>query len=332
MHLPPKARSWIVIGLAAGPFLVLSMGPSSLRAAVTRDEVERAIRDGVRYLKQEQRGDGMWADVHGDARTGTTSLVTLALLTAGEKPDSPTVRKAIDYLRTFGPDQLNSTYAIALQTMVYAAAEPERDMLRIAANVSWLESAQIKPGDPVPWPGSWTYSSSKRTQPGDNSNSQYALLGLGAASEVGVPVKPEVWAMARAYWEHCQKGDGSWAYTPDSAASTASMTCAGISSLVITGLKRFQGRESLHGELINNCGKGAASISLQRGIDWLANHFQVGQNYGNGQQWKLYYLYGLERAGRLGGLRFFGQHDWYRLGAEELVHDQNKLSGFWQGR
>ncbi|MGZ3316821.1 MAG: hypothetical protein ACXU95_05915, partial [Isosphaeraceae bacterium] len=149
MHLPPKARSWIVIGLVAGPFLVLSMGPSSLRAAVTRDEVERAIRDGVRYLKQEQRGDGMWADVHGDARTGTTSLVTLALLTAGEKPDSPTVRKAIDYLRTFGPDQLNCTYAIALQTMVYAAAEPERDMLRIAANVSWLESAQIKPGDPV---------------------------------------------------------------------------------------------------------------------------------------------------------------------------------------
>ncbi len=110
------------------------------------------------------------------------------------------------------------------------------------------------------------------------------------------------------------------------------MTCAGISSLVITGLKRFQGRESLHGELINNCGKGAASISLQRGIDWLANHFQVGQNYGNGQQWKLYYLYGLERAGRLGGLRFFGPHDWYRLGAEELVHDQNKLSGFWQAR
>ena len=38
--------------------------------------------------------DGSWADVHGEARTGTTSLVTLALLTAGEQPDSPTVRKA----------------------------------------------------------------------------------------------------------------------------------------------------------------------------------------------------------------------------------------------
>ena len=192
-------------------------------------------------------------------------------------------------------------------------------------------TAQIKPGDPVSWPGSWTYSDSKRTQPGDNSNTQYALLGLHAASEVGVPVKPEVWALARAYWEKSQKHDGSWAYTPDSAASTASMTCAGISSLIITGLKRFQGQEFLQGETIQNCGKGGVSPSLQRGIDWLASHFQVGQNYGNGQQWKFYYLYGLERAGRLAGLRFFGQHDWYRLGAEELVHEQNKLSGFWQG-
>ena len=161
----PKGRFWIVIGLAVGSFLVPLIGPNSLRAAVTRDEVERAIRDGVRFLKQEQKGDGSWADVNGDARSGNTSLVTLALLTAGEKPDSPTVRKAIDYLRTLGPDQLNSTYSIALQTMVYAAAEPERDMLRIAANVNWLESAQIRSGDPIPWPGSWSYSSSKRASP-----------------------------------------------------------------------------------------------------------------------------------------------------------------------
>ena len=326
-----RIRSRIAIGVAITLFLPHLFRPSSASAAVTREEVERAIREGVRYLKNEQRADGSWVDVHGEARTGTTSLVTLALLTAGEKADSPTVSKALALLRNFSPEQLNSTYAIALQTMVFAAAEPERDLNRILANVDWLERAQIKTGDPVYWPGSWTYSSSKRTQPGDNSNTQYALLGLNAATEVGVPVKPEVWALARTYWERSQKHDGSWAYTPDSGASTASMTCAGISSLVITGLKRFQGQEFLQGEAIQNCGKGGISPSLQRGIDWMASHFQVGQNFGNGQQWKLYYLYGLERAGRLGGLRFFGQHDWYRMGAEELVHEQNKLSGFWQG-
>ena len=64
-------------------------------------------------------------------------------------------------------------------------------------------------------------------------------------------------------------------------------------------------------------------------MDWLATHFDVKQNFGNGQQWKFYYLYALERAGRLAGVRFFGQNDWYRLGAEEIVGLQNKFSGFW---
>jgi Domain of unknown function (DUF4159)/Prenyltransferase and squalene oxidase repeat len=306
-------------------------GCASCSAAVTREEVERAIREGVRYLRSIQRGDGSWADVENDARTGVTSIVTLALLTAGERPDSPVIRKSLEYLRGFTPSDLHSTYAISLQTMVFAAADPERDTLRIAANVQWLENAQIKPGDQQLWPGAWSYSDSKRGRPGDNSNSQYALLGLHAASEAGVQIKPTVWELARIYWERCQKIDGSWAYTPESPSSTSSMTCAGLSSLIIVGQRTFQGEEFLQGEAIQNCGKGGANKHLRAGIDWLANHFQVGQNFGAGQQWKYYYLYGLERAGRLSGVRFFGQHDWYRLGAEELVHEQNKLRGFWQG-
>ena len=39
----------------------------------------------------------------------------------------------------------------------------------------------------------------------------------------------------------------------------------------------------------------------------------------------------MERAGRLSGERFFGDHDWYREGAEELVHEQDRFDGFWQG-
>ncbi len=110
------------------------------------------------------------------------------------------------------------------------------------------------------------------------------------------------------------------------------MTCAGISSLIISGLRRFQGGEFLQGESIQECGSGGMNRSLQRGIDWLASHFQVGQNFGAGHQWQFYYLYGLERAGRLAGIRFFGQHDWYRLGAEELVHEQDPRNGSWHGQ
>ena len=318
---------WVTIIL-----IVAALGTAKpCAAAVTREEVERAIREGVRFLKAAQRDDGSWADVENDARSGVTSMVTLALLTAGERPDSPTIRKALEYLRGLNPDELHSTYAISLQTMVFAAANPTVDVLHMARNVEWLEAAQIKPGDAQFWPGSWSYAESKRGRPGDNSNTQYALLGLHAASEAGIPVKPTVWELSRNYFERTQKRDGSWGYTPDSNNPTASMTCAGVSSLIISGLKRFQGGEFLQGDRIEECGSGGVNRSVQRGIDWLASHFNVGQNFGAGQQWKFYYLYGLERAGRLAGVRFFGAHDWYRLGAEELVHDQDKLSGSWRG-
>jgi hypothetical protein len=303
-------------------------GPPGSRLA---EQVEPAIKKGASFLKQNQRQDGSWADIEQESRTGMTSLVTLALLSAGERSDSPTIRKAVEHLRQFGPRDLHSTYAISLQTMAFAQTDPERDRSRIAANARWLEQAQIKPEDPVFWPGSWTYSESKRARPGDNSNSQHALLGLHAASEAGVPVRPEVWQLARNYWEKCQRHDGSWAYTPDATNSTASMTCAGVSSLIIAGLRRYQGQEFLQGDEIKHCGKERVNPTIQRGIDWLANHFFTGQNFGTGQQWRFYYLSGLERTGRLAGVRFFGEHDWYRLGAAQLAHEQNEVSGFWRG-
>jgi RNA polymerase sigma factor (sigma-70 family) len=305
-------------------------GPERRRSALG-EQVDRAIKGGIRFLESQQQPDGSWADIDQESKTGMTSLATLALLSAGEKYDSPAVRKALEYLRRFGPDGLNSTYAISLQTQVFSAADPDRDRLRIFANVEWLERAQIRPGDQVNWPGSWSYSDSKGARPGDNSNTQYALHGLHAASEAGVLVKPDVWTLARAYWQQSQKRDGSWSYTPDSPTSTASMTCAGISSLIIVDERRFQGLEHLKGDDIQDCGKGSSNRNLTAGTDWLARNFTVRENTGNGQQWRFYYLNGLERAGRLSGIRFFGANDWYQVGAEELVHDQDRLSGFWQG-
>src|SRR3954467_6751699 len=105
------------------PILLLAVPVLSARGQVTREEVEKAIRDGVRYLKEEQKADGSWADYRGgEMPTGTTSLVTLALLTAGEPADEPHVARALEYLRQFTAEQLDRTYTVALQTMVFAAA------------------------------------------------------------------------------------------------------------------------------------------------------------------------------------------------------------------
>ena len=331
----PSPLAWITLivgALLAGSLAPRAEGFQRAQRPINRDDVERAIRGGIRFLLKQQNSDGSWNDIDAASKTGTTSLVTLALLTAGESAESEPIRRALSYLRKFDPGQLDSVYAVSLQTMVFAAARPREDIVRIQSNVDWLQEAQIVAGDHSPWPGSWTYKLSK-IERGDNSNTQYALLGLNAAAEVGVRVRPEVWKLARDYWLKYQLADGSWSYTPEgNNGPTASMTCAGISSLVITGLKKYRGVEKLVGDReVEECGRGGADPALQSGINWMATHFMVGQNFGAGQQWKYYYLYGLERTGRLSGVRFFGSHDWYREGAEELVHDQDKLDGFWRG-
>jgi prenyltransferase beta subunit len=325
-----RARERFSVACALALFTICGSAPA--RGDVTAKQVEDAIRSGVRYLVRQQQADGSWPDADVRAHTGTTSLVMLSLLTAGERIGAPHIDNGLAFLERMSTNDLGRTYSVALQTMVFAAADPAKYRIRLAKNVEWLERAQIKEGDFHEWPGSWTYTADKET-PGDNSNTQYALLGLHAAAEVGIPVKPEVWLRSRQYWEMAQRRDGGWGYMPYAGDTpTASMTCAGISSLVITGLKRFQGQEVLlpNGE-VRNCGRGGLNVDLQAAVEWLSRHFRVNENWGRGQLWKYYYLYGLERAGRLTGQRFFGQHDWYREGAEYLVHEQDRLQGYWVG-
>jgi hypothetical protein len=330
---PGSRRLSLVLTLS---FVLSLLAPG--RAAVTREEVEQAIQDGIRFIKNQQDNDGSWPDFDGRTRGGTTALAALALATAGVPAADRNLAAALDYLDRFSAQDLGKTYTVALQTMAFAAADPVRYKVQLQRNVLWLENAQIKPGDRVPWPGSWEYDDTKDQQ-GDNSNTQYALLGLNAAAEAGIKVDPQVWLLSRQYWELGQKRGGpqtgGWGYFPrDGNDSSGSMTCAGIASLIITGMKRFEGQEILVDDQIRNCGKGGINPDLQRGIDWLAANFRVSENPGGrGQLWKYYYLYGLERVGRLSGQRYFGNHDWYFEGAEHLIHDQNRdvLTGKWTG-
>jgi Domain of unknown function (DUF4159) len=320
-------RNWVLAASIAG-CLASSLAPTPSSAAepapaagVTREDVEQSIKIGVNFLLKAQRDNGSWG-----SSTGESALVTLALLTAGESPDSDPMRRAIGYLGNATVNPSQATYTVALVTMVLAAADPEKHRDEIARYAEWLELAQTTSG-------AWTYNTSGRRAGGggDNSNTQYALLGLNAASEAGFAVRSETWLRARRYWEQAQNFDGSWGYTSRSG-STGSMTCAGISSLIITGLKRVQGREQLVGNRIEGCGEEGVSPSLQRGIDWMATHFDVVHNINAGGSWHYYYLYGLERVGRLSGRRFFGNNDWYREGAAHLVQTQDRLQGFWIGQ
>ncbi|HVT30899.1 MAG TPA: DUF4159 domain-containing protein, partial [Lacipirellulaceae bacterium] len=221
---------------------------------------------------------------------------------------------------------LDKTYTVSLQTMVLCAAEPKRDMLLIRRNAQWLEAHQIKDG---PRKGAWSYPGPG----GDNSNSQFAVLALYDAQRVGVEISRETWESAAKYWRDTQNDDGSWGYVPGDAG-TGSMTCAGIGGLAVSSAALESGDAAIENGHVVCCRPHVVDDRLERAIDWLGDRFSVNHNprpSGGGQSCLYYYLYGLERAGRLTARRFIGKHDWYREGAEVLVREQDSLSRYWKG-
>ncbi|WP_197443196.1 DUF4159 domain-containing protein [Lignipirellula cremea] len=299
-------------------------------ADVTAKQVADAIDRGVVYLKGAQnRTDGSWPEWVGQPG-GTTALCALALLNCGVPPEDEAIQKALRYLRT--KEKPGMVYSVALQTMVFCAAEPNKDRLAIARNVQWLEATQISNGHAK---GAWAYSSDFGR--GDNSNSQFALLALHEAEKVGVKVKQQTWRLTLDYWLRNQHDDGSWSYTPDEAEdrATGSMTCAGISSLIIASGKVSGGDAVVADDRIQCCSPHGDDAPVERALQWMGRHFSVASvpaaRGGAGTGYLLYYLYGMERVGRLSGRRFLGEHDWYRAGAELLIAHQDKLSGYWKG-
>ena len=304
----------------------VSIAPAA-RAEVTAEQLRDAIQDGVDYLRGRQRADGSWPEWRGKEGT-ITSLVALALLNAGVPPEDEQMQRALRYLRGL---RLKETYGTSLQTMVFCEAEPGKDAPRIAGNVAWLEKAQVRSG---PYKGAWSYA--EPGSEGDNSNSQFALLALHEAEQAGVEVKDQTWRLARDYWERCQNDDGSWSYKLE-GPGYGSMTCAGIASMIIASGKVHDQDAAVRGEQINCCRpRDAEDDPIERGLIWLGRHFQVDQNPGH-PMWRLYYLYAVERVGRLSARRFFygraGQtYDWYREGAASLLRGRGALQDFWRGR
>lgn len=306
-----------------------SMLPGTLRAQlvddavdpITAEQVREAINGGVKYLLEEQNQNrGTWNDL-APYPGGVTALCTLALLNSGIEPSHPQIQKALKYLRTLEPTK---TYSVSLQTMVFCAAEPRRDQVLIQRNVSWLESTQVPNG-------SWSYPSGD----GDNSNAQFAVLALHEAERAGAIVRPDTWQKAADYWEKCQNPDGAWGYRLDFNEGLGSMTCAGIGATVICRERVHKADASVENGFVQCCQPQTDDDSLERAINWLARNFSVRRNPGRrgaGQVWHYYYLYGLERVGRLTARRFIGDHDWYREGADFLVRQQDPFSHRWQGQ
>ncbi|MCA9040541.1 MAG: DUF4159 domain-containing protein [Planctomycetaceae bacterium] len=303
------------IGLLATP----------LSAQLTQESVLSSIRQGTQFLFSKQNADGSWASTvtvlpHDDQGIGTTSLVVLALLNCGLEPDEPHVKKGLEWIRK-SPDT-SSTYTVSLKLMALAAAkQPEKDLTRIQLLAAKIEGGQTGGGD-------WGYSAPAGAHT-DNSNTQFALLALRDAAHAGARVDRETWEKSLKHFRGTQFRDGSWGYFYGGATGYGSMTVAGISSYVICRSMLAEEDNLKADGTPDCCGQREEEDTLERGINWMTRHFDVDANPAKSGYFLFYYLYGLERAGRLSGIRFFGNHDWYREGATFLVANQSRQDGSW---
>jgi hypothetical protein len=161
---------------------------------------------------------------------------------------------------------------------------------------------------------------------GDNSNSQYAALGLRACLDADIDVDPQVLALARKWWLGAQNSDGGWGYNDHgdkgggenaegiSNTSYGSMTVGAVGALCIYDY--YTGVQYKQDPVVN------------KGIDWIAKNYDVSKNPMKNKFAYLYYLYGLERAGILYGTEKFGANEWYPDGANHLLSTQQPGGGW----
>jgi hypothetical protein len=285
------------------------------------EKVRSAIDRGVTYLKDQENNTGDWEknSIHTNFPGGETALAMLALLNSGVPPSDPIIKRGLIYLRGLKPQH---TYVVGIQTMVLAAARDPIDRVQIQKNVDWLWDNRVKGGDELL---GWDYRGGGQSP--DMSITQYALLGLHDAHQYGgAKIEREKWVKVRDLYLRTQNADGGWGYGRGrDDASILTMTTAGLCGLSIVATELNEGREVLLNDgTAKNCGDYKENPARARAEAWITQHFSFKNDRAT-----YYNLYGIERAGRLSGQRFLGNHDWYREGCNFLLREQNRETGAW---
>ena len=161
----------------------------------------------------------------------------------------------------------------------------------------------------------------------DNSNTQFATLGLWAAGRHGVPMERPLALLARRF-QVSQTPKGGWAYhyqLHPGGDDSPSMTGAGLLGLAV-------GR-GVTADLKSSDADAAGEDPLvEKAMRMLSDHIgarvdaKVRRKGARGANY--YLLWSLERVGMLYGRKTFGDKEWYPWGAEELV-DAQKADGSW---
>lgn len=204
---------WIVACL-----VVLGCGllTGSSGYAQTAQEVESARQKGMEYLKGEQYDDGSW-DFEGH-EVGITSLCAMALIENGVSVSDPIIDKAHRFVQKEMEDE-KGTYDIALAILFLSRVGDRDNRPKIRDLAARLIAGQTVEGGwgytcPLASSGILSNPDDKpKLQPGvgDNSCTQFAVLGLWVSSRWGVDITDTMSLVGDRFIE-TQREDGGWPY------------------------------------------------------------------------------------------------------------------------
>ena len=280
-------------------------------------KVNAAIDRGVAFLKSQQEPEGTWK-----ARSGYTALATTALIKSGLGLQDESVRKAVIWLRKHD-DEVEGTYDVACTLLMLAALDDARFK-------EWMQQLVIRLAK-YQKSGTWGYPSDRP----DLSNTQYAALGLWAASLKGAKVPERIWATLADQLGDYMDTAGSFAYRPlprrfdvwpehDTFPGEGSdtMTAAGAGTAIIC-LKMLPNQPE------HQARRQRLTLLKVRGLSWVHRAFNRVDRLADPQEENTgYYLYGLERVGALARSISFGNENWYNIGAARLLFSQT-FEGGW---
>jgi len=367
-HIAPQRLFGVAAAVACLAMLGCNAQPSALTAPSTRpapadanapagpdglslEVVDKAIKNGAEYLKKSQGIDGSWPGHTDKYPVGPTAIATYALLESDMiKVTDPKMKSALDWLakRQIPVRMLSGTgagapvaaggtsafctktYELGLRANAFLAAmkrsgmsnSPYRPFLKSDVLMLMLSTAD----------GSYGYDSlGDGKSSGDNSNSQYGVLGVWAGVQADEEVPREYWYKVLTHWLGCQTGEGGWSYRGNQNPS-ATMTTAGLAAISLCF-------DNLLADGFVKCDQGpgvqAVLRPLNTGLAWLDKNFPAALADPNGAlagPAGLYpFLHAVQLAGQVTGRKYLGGTDWYKLGAAELLRRQ-RPDGSWDGK
>lgn len=290
------------------------------------------------------------------------SIAMLAYVKSGGPKNAPEVKGLIDQiLRKVNAEGIyrpgsQHNYEASVDVMLLEAVDAEAYLVQIQSIVDYLLKTQLPNG-------SWYYDHKIEPDCGDTSITQYAIMGLWAASRAGIEIPIEVWEKAAKWHIERQQSDGGFAYHPfmstlereiEFHVSTGTMTAAGTSSLLIIrrmlfdeaalapeirpvdSKRRFGVLEKFVDERPGGTKKSVKGVptlrpasidkSLKESFHWMSVHW--GEKNQNHEKHFAYHLYTIERVTALMDIEKINGHDWFDEGAEELLTRQ-AVDGSW---